>query len=72
MPTITPQDPTADFVASETVLETKRKVVFQQGRDLNIRNVLEVNLDGSWWRIKNAEGQLILVDPSKVNYAIIS
>lgn len=69
---ITPQDKTADFVASETVLENKRKIVFQQGRDLNLRDVLEVNVEGSWWRIYTADGKLHLVDPSKVNYASIA
>jgi hypothetical protein len=69
---ITPQDKTADFIASETILENKRKVVFAEGRDLNLRDVIEVNLEGSWWRIKTNDGKLYLVDPAKVNYAAIS
>lgn len=69
---ITPQDKTADFVASAITLENKRKIVFAQGRDLNLRDVLEVNVEGSWWRIKTADGKLHLIDPAKVNYASIA
>ena len=73
MGTLSPKDKTADFIASDTILENKRKVVFgNAGRDLNLHDVLEINLDGQWWRIKTADGKLVLVDPAKVNYAVIS
>jgi hypothetical protein len=65
-------DKTADFIASETLLENKRKVVFQQGRDLNLRDVVEINLDGQWWRVKTADGKLHIVNADKVNYATIA
>lgn len=72
MASITPDDKTADFIASDTILENRRKIVFQQGRDLNLREVLEVNVEGSWWRIKTKDGKLHLIDPAKVNYATIA
>lgn len=72
MTTITPQDKTADFVASETVLENKRKIVFAQGRDLNLRDVLSIDVGGQWWRVKTADGKLHLVNAANVNYATIA
>ncbi|QWY83588.1 hypothetical protein [Rhizobium phage RHph_X2_26] len=53
---------------SATVLEARRRVVFKEGRDLNIHNVVKINLDGSWWRIWDEEGRFFLIDPNKVNY----
>lgn len=72
MGTITPTDKTADFVASETILENKRKVVFKEGRDLNLRDVVSVNLDGQWHRITTADGKLHLVNPDHINYITIA
>ena len=72
MASITPADRSADFIASESILENRRKIVFCTGRDLNLRDVLEVNVEGSWWRIKTKDGKLHLVDPAKVNYASIA
>lgn len=72
MTTITPKDKTADFIASEEILENKRKVVFAQGRDLNLRDVLSIDVGGQWWRVKTADGKLHLVNAVNVNYATIS
>lgn len=72
MATITPKDGTADFVASENILENSRKVVFEQGRDLNLRDVQKVNLDGQWQRVFTADGKLHLINSAKVNYITIS
>lgn len=68
---ITPQDKTADFIASEEILENKRKIVFEQGRDFNLRQVKEVDVSGQWLRIKTADGGFHLVNSAKVNYMSI-
>ena len=71
---ITANDPTADFVSDKDkgILETKRKIVFEEGRDLNLRNVLEVDVSGQWTRIKTADGMFHLVNSAKVNYMSIA
>lgn len=64
--TITPQQ--AD--KGEAVLEKKRKIVFTNGHQLNLRNVTKINHMGSWLRIWADEGFVIL-DPDKILYHII-
>lgn len=71
MSKITPQDKTADFVASETILENKRKIVFEQGRDLNLRDVKEIDVGGQWLRVKTLDGGFHLINSAKVNYMSI-
>lgn len=46
----------------------KYRIVFINGRDLNIFDVQDVNLDGQWNRYTDGRGVLYLVDPAKVNY----
>lgn len=46
----------------------KIRVVFQQGRDLNIFDVQDFNIDGQWYRITDGQGRLYVIDPAKVNY----
>lgn len=46
----------------------KLRVVFTKGRDLNIFNVADFNVDGQWWRVTDGEGRLYVIDPAKVNY----
>lgn len=78
MPTIKADTPQADFNAqineapSTVILERRRRIVFKQGRDLNLFDVVQVNLNGSWWRIYTADGVMHLVNPAEVNYADIS
>lgn len=72
MSVIDSKDKTADFVASETILENKRKVVFAQGRDLNLRDVVSIDVGGQWWRVKTADSKLHLVNAANVNYATIA
>lgn len=64
----------ADFVSDKDagILEAKRKIAFVSGAHLNLRNVLEIDVSGTWWRIRTADGKFHLVDPSKVNYASIA
>lgn len=47
---------------------TKLRIVFKQGRDLNIFGVVNTNLDGSWWRFTDDQGRLYIVNPDNVNY----
>jgi hypothetical protein len=51
------------------VIETKRKIVFESGHHLNLRNVTDFNAQGTYLRIKSDEGY-ILVNPDKVLYHI--
>jgi hypothetical protein len=46
----------------------KLRIVFQSGRDLNIFDCVEQNLDGSWNRYTDSKGRQYIVDPAKVNY----
>lgn len=64
--TITPQQ----GEIGDAVIEKKRKVVFTNGEQLNLRNVTKLNHMGTWMRIWSDEGFIIL-DPKKVNYYII-
>lgn len=72
MASITPQDKTADFVASADVLENKRKVVFEHGRDLNLRDVLSVNVEGQFTRIKTADGKIHFINTDHINYITVA
>ncbi|QOE32089.1 hypothetical protein CPT_Palo_030 [Rhizobium phage Palo] len=74
MPTIDVNDKSADFVSDKDagILEAKRKVVFSEGRDLNLRNVQSVNLDGQWHRVATEDGSLYLVNPDHINYIKIN
>jgi hypothetical protein len=47
----------------------KIRVVFTEGRDLNIFDVQDFNIDGQWWRITDGQGRLYVIDPAKVNYS---
>lgn len=49
-------------------LGKKVRIVFKQGRDLNIFNVTDFNVDGSWWRITDGQGRLYVINPDNVNY----
>lgn len=71
---ITVNDPTAVFVSDKEkgILEAKRKIAFVSGAHLNLRDVVEVDVSGTWWRIFTKDGKFHLVDPTKVNYATIS
>lgn len=46
----------------------KIRIVFAEGRDLNVFDVQSFNVDGQWWRITDAKGAFYVVDPTKVNY----
>lgn len=75
---ITAEDPTASFKTGVTdkteqkVMEAKRKIAFVSGAHLNLRDVVEVDVSGTWWRIFTKDGKFHLVDPAKVNYATIA
>ncbi|QPC44952.1 hypothetical protein HW532_20965 [Kaustia mangrovi] len=64
--TITPQQ----NEAGEAVIEQKRKIVFDNGDHLNLRNVTKINHMGTWLRFWSDEG-FILVNPKRVLYYII-
>lgn len=51
------------------VIETKRKIVFQGGQHLNLRNVTGFDSQGTYLRIKSDEGY-VLVNPALVLYHI--
>jgi hypothetical protein len=76
--TINANDKTASFISGETdktelkVLEAKRKIAFVSGAHLNLRDVVEVDVSGTWWRVFTKDGKFHLVDPAKVNYATIA
>ncbi|QIG68425.1 hypothetical protein EVB62_023 [Rhizobium phage RHph_TM33] len=74
MPTINVNDKSADFVSDKDagILEAKRKIVFSEGRDLNLRDVTSVNLDGQWHRVTCADGSFYLVNPDRINYIKIN
>ncbi len=46
----------------------KMRIVFREGRDLNIFKLASFNVDGQWWRITDEAGNFYVVDPAKVNY----
>lgn len=50
------------------IVGKKVRIVFTQGRDLNIFNIQSFNVDGQWWRITDGDGHNFVVDPAKVNY----
>ena len=53
------------------VQETKRKIVFASGNQLNLRNVTAFNADGTFLRIWSDEGY-ILVNTANVDYHIVT
>lgn len=54
---------------SGIVIQGKKiRIVFKEGRDLNIFDIQSFNVDGQWWRITSGEGRFYIVDPAKVNY----
>jgi hypothetical protein len=64
--TITPQQ----GAEGEAVIEKKRKIVFDNGDHLNLRNVTKINHMGTWLRIWSDEGFIIL-NPDRVLYHIV-
>lgn len=50
----------------------KMRVVFKQGRDLNIFRVRETNLKGQWNRYYDADERMYIVNPDSVNYIELS
>lgn len=47
----------------------KCRIVFKEGRDLNIFDIADYNVDGQWWRITDSKGRLYVVNPEHVNYS---
>ena len=46
----------------------KYRYVFKTGRDLNIFDVAEVNLDGQWHRVTDSTGRMFIINAAEVNY----
>lgn len=57
--------------ATAFVSEAKRKIVFQSGNHLNLRNVTAFNSSGTFLRIWSDEGY-ILVNTPNVDYMIVT
>ena len=58
----------AERTINDRLVGKKLRVVFSSGRDLNIFDVQDMNVDGQWWRITDGKSRLYVVDPAKVNY----
>lgn len=50
------------------VIAKRVRVVFKEGRDLNLFNVVEINLDGEATRYADERGRTYTVNREAVNY----